>query len=118
MKQKLHIPILLLSLCSLFCTLPASAGISSVSVTQNANCTGRGNQYEPILSALITVTGDAAELTSVDITLDGTTDINDYEKVKILPSRLSLLRDHPQRIAAPDLIQLPLGQPLLLQGVP
>lgn len=92
MKQKLHIPILLLSLCSLFCTLPASAGISSVSVTQNANCTGRGNQYEPILSALITVTGDAAELTSVDITLDGTTDINDYEKVKIYSTGSDMLK--------------------------
>lgn len=57
--------------------------ITGVTVKQNSDYTGRRNAYEPILSAAIALSDGTAALQALDITLDGTTAISDYAKVKI-----------------------------------
>ena len=75
---------LLSILATTFIVISASAGeITAVTVTQNSDYTGRKNQYEPIISSKIDISGSDTKLQSVTLTLDGTTDIGDYAKVKI-----------------------------------
>ena len=50
---------------------------------QNSDFTGRKNQYDPILSAAVALSDGTATLQSMDITLDGTTNVTDYAKIKI-----------------------------------
>lgn len=65
-------------------TVSAAPGmITGVIVKQNSDFTGRKNLYEPILSAAVALSDGTATLQSVDITLDGTTSITDYAKIKI-----------------------------------
>lgn len=65
-------------------TVSAAPGmITGVTVKQNSDFTGRKNQYDPILSAAVALSDGTATLQSMDITLDGTTNVTDYAKVKI-----------------------------------
>lgn len=65
-------------------SLPIGKGtITGVSVTQNTDFTGRNNATDPILSAAVSFTGAAASLNSMNITLNGTTKVSDYRKVKV-----------------------------------
>ena len=75
-------------------TAPAAEGmIASVTVTQNSDFTGRQNEYDPILSAAVTVSTGTATLQSVKINLDGSTAISDYAKVKIYSTSTSTFDD-------------------------
>ena len=60
-----------------------SGKISRVSTSQNQNHTGQQSLNSPILGAIVNVTGGDVTLTSMSITLDGTTDISDCTKIKI-----------------------------------
>lgn len=65
-------------------TVSAAPGmITGVTVKQNSDFTGRKNQYDPILSAAVALSDGTATLQSMDITLDGTTNVTDYAKIKI-----------------------------------
>lgn len=75
-------------------TAPAAEGmIASVTVTQNSDFTGRQNEFDPILSAAVTVSTGTATLQSVKINLDGSTAISDYAKVKIYSTSTSTFDD-------------------------
>ena len=90
-------------IAALACAMPLIAApgeISRTLVTQNANCTGPGNPNEPILKITITASGDPVKAKSMDITLDGTTDINDYEKVKIYYDGTDMSKRFDERDAA------------------
>lgn len=66
-----------------FTVSSAPGKITGVVVKQNSDYTGRKNLYEPILSAAVSLSDGTATLQSMDITLDGTTNITDYAKIKI-----------------------------------
>ena len=72
-------------IAALACAMPMTAqvGITRAQVTQDTSCTGAGNPNDPVLKITVTASSTSVEVKSMDITLDGTTDINDYEKVKI-----------------------------------
>ena len=75
-------------------TAPAAEGmIASVTVKQNSDFTGRQNEFDPILSAAVTVSTGTATLQSVKINLDGSTAISDYAKVKIYSTSTSTFDD-------------------------
>ncbi len=59
--------------------------ITSVTLTQNSKFTGRGNPYDQILKATVTMGGtDATQaLHSVKMNLNGTTNLADITKIKI-----------------------------------
>ncbi len=60
-----------------------SGEIIGVTVTQNTDFTGRKSDNDIFLKASVTVSSETVTLQGVKLSLDGTTDINDYEKVKI-----------------------------------
>lgn len=65
-------------------TVPVESGkISGVTVTQNSNYTGRKNSNDIILASAVSMSGGTAMLNSIDITLNGTTKISDYKKIKV-----------------------------------
>ncbi|MHB9054948.1 MAG: exo-alpha-sialidase [Paludibacteraceae bacterium] len=60
------------------------SGIVNATVFQDNNFTGRGNDNEVILKIRISASGSkTAKLTSLTINMDGTTDVNDVETIKI-----------------------------------
>lgn len=62
-------------------------GISSLTVSQDANFTGRGNDNEVILQATATPGGSSiVKLKEMVMNLTGTTDINDIDSIKIYHS--------------------------------
>ena len=62
-----------------------SAEILDVTLTQDTRLTGRGNPNDVILKAAVTYGGDNAveTLQSMTLNLEGTTDLNDIEEVKV-----------------------------------
>ncbi|MEG1573899.1 MAG: LamG-like jellyroll fold domain-containing protein [Bacteroidales bacterium] len=82
-------------------TIPVEDGkIGSVTVTQNKKFTGRKNTNDVILSAAVSLSGGSVALNSIDITLDGTTKLSDYNKVKIYTTGTSPLFDERNPSAA------------------
>lgn len=65
--------------------------IQDVTLTQDTRMTGRGCQQDIILKAAVTYggTNQSVDLTSMTINLDGTTDLNDIEEVKIYTTGLT-----------------------------
>ncbi|MBE6299612.1 MAG: hypothetical protein E7083_04655 [Bacteroidales bacterium] len=62
----------------------SSAGaISNVVLLGDPNYTGRGNIAEPIVRATVSVTGEAASLSSINVNMEGTTDITDITAIKV-----------------------------------
>ncbi|MBQ3575862.1 MAG: hypothetical protein IJA28_00415, partial [Coprobacter sp.] len=62
----------------------SSAGaISNVVLLGDPNYTGRGNIAEPIVRATVSVTGEAASLSSINVNMEGTTDIADITAIKV-----------------------------------
>ena len=61
------------------------AEILNVTLTQDTQKTGRGNQNDVLLKAAVSFGGDNAvvDLQSMVLNLDGTTDFNDIEEVKV-----------------------------------
>ena len=61
------------------------AEILNVTLTQDTRKTGRGNQNDVLLKAAVSFGGDNAvvALQSMTLDLDGTTDLNDLEEVKV-----------------------------------
>lgn len=58
--------------------------ISSVSLTQDTNFTGRGNNDEVVLKAKVVTTGvEPVNLNSIKLNMDGTTAISDVKSIKI-----------------------------------
>ncbi|MBR2475714.1 MAG: exo-alpha-sialidase, partial [Bacteroidaceae bacterium] len=62
----------------------SSAGaISNVVLLGDPNYTGRGNIAEPIVRAKVSVTGETASLSSINVNMEGTTDITDITAIKV-----------------------------------
>lgn len=58
--------------------------ISSVNLEQDTNFTGRGNDNEVILKAVLKLTGgDPVACNNIKLNMDGTTNISDVESIKI-----------------------------------
>ncbi len=76
------------------------AGIWNVTLTQDTRKTGRGNENDVLLKATMTVDGNIAEveLQSVTLNLEGTTDLNDIEEIKVYSTGYANSFDerHPQ----------------------
>ena len=89
-------------IAALACAMPMTAqvGITRAQVTQDTSCTGAGNPNDPVLKITVTASSTSVEVKSMDITLDGTTDINDYEKVKIYYDGNDLSKRFDEREAA------------------
>ena len=68
-----------------------STKISTVTVSQESNYTGRGNDNEVILKVKVIATGSNSSfaLKNIVINMDGTSDINDVEAIKVYDHRLS-----------------------------
>ncbi len=58
-------------------------GIAKVTVVQDNNFTGRGNDNEVILRVRVAVADRPVQLTSLTMNMDGTTNIKDVERIKI-----------------------------------
>ena len=82
MNKKITLALLATLVCAMQ-LLAAPGKIRNASITQDASCTGPGNPNEKILQIMLGISGDAVNLKSIDFTLDGTTDLNDYKKVKV-----------------------------------
>ncbi|MEG1643072.1 MAG: exo-alpha-sialidase [Bacteroidales bacterium] len=81
--------------------LPVGDGtITNVTVTQNTDFTGRNNATDPILRAAVDFTGKPAALNSIKITLNGTTNISDYRKIKIYSTKTSSAFDERKAYGA------------------
>lgn len=76
------------------------AEILNVTLTQDTRKTGRGNQNDVLLKAAVSFGGDNAvvDLQSMVLNLEGTTDLNDIEEVKVYSTGIvnSFDERHPQ----------------------
>ena len=70
--------------------LGTPADILDVTLTQDTRLTGRGNPNDVILKTAVNFGGDNASVLLADLTvnLDGTTDLNDIEKIKVYSTGL------------------------------
>ena len=68
--------------------VPGDVKISSATVTQDKNFSGRGNDNEEILKLTLNTTGTTeADITSLVLNMNGTTDINEVETIKIYTTK-------------------------------
>ena len=86
--KKSHLVVLcLFAIISCSNNLPTESPVSkitSATAYQETNYTGRGNDNEVILKLTVARSGDeAVDLKSIEINLNGTTNINDIESIKI-----------------------------------
>lgn len=65
------------------CNTTSNGKINFVNLTQETRFTGRGNQQEVLLKAVIDYSGETVDLKSVTLNLKGTTDLKDIEFIKI-----------------------------------
>lgn len=78
------------------------SGIWNVTLTQDTRKTGRGNENDVLLKAAVAVDGAdvsaEVELQSITLNLEGTTDLNDIEEIKVYStgSANSFDERHPQ----------------------
>ena len=78
------------------------AGIWNVTLTQDTRKTGRGNENDVLLKAAVAVDGTdvsaEVELQSITLNLEGTTDLNDIEEIKVYSTGVTNSFDerHPQ----------------------
>ncbi len=76
------------------------AEILNVTLTQDTRKTGRGNQNDVLLKAAVSFGGDNAvvDLQSIVLNLEGTTNLNDIEEVKVYSTGIvnSFDERHPQ----------------------
>lgn len=78
------------------------SGIWNVTLTQDTRKTGRGNENDVLLKAAVAVDGTdvsaEVELQSIILNLEGTTDLNDIEEIKVYSTGLANNFDerHPQ----------------------
>lgn len=78
------------------------SGIWNVTLTQDTRKTGRGNENDVLLKAAVAVDGTdvsaEVELQSITLNLEGTTDLNDIEEIKVYSTGLANSFDerHPQ----------------------
>ena len=70
--------------------LGTPADILDVTLTQDTRLTGRGNPNDVILKAAVNFGGDNASvlLANLTVNLDGTSDLNDIEKIKVYSTGL------------------------------
>ena len=79
-----------------------SSGIWNVTLTQDTRKTGRGNENDVLLKAAVAVDGidvsAEVELQSITLNLEGTTDLNDIEEIKVYSTGFANSFDerHPQ----------------------
>ena len=77
-------------------------GIWNVTLTQDTRKTGRGNENDVLLKAAVAVDGTdvsaEVELQSITLNLEGTTDLNDIEEIKVYSTGITNSFDerHPQ----------------------
>ena len=86
MLHSLSILLMLLVACSKNSSEQTpSTKISTVTVSQESNYTGRGNDNEVILKVKVIATGSNSsfDLKNIVINMDGTSDINDVEAIKV-----------------------------------
>lgn len=78
------------------------SGIWNVTLTQDTRKTGRGNENDVLLKAAVAVDGTdvsaEVELQSITLNLEGTTDLNDIEEIKVYSTGFANSFDerHPQ----------------------
>ena len=78
------------------------SGIWNVTLTQDTRKTGRGNENDVLLKAAVAVDGAdvsaEVELQSITLNLEGTTDLNDIEEIKVYSTGFANSFDerHPQ----------------------
>lgn len=78
------------------------SGIWNVTLTQDMRKTGRGNENDVLLKAAVAVDGidvsAEVELQSITLNLEGTTDLNDIEEIKVYSTGFANSFDerHPQ----------------------